>query len=70
MNRKIKYQSKQYSHSRLINTIPYIERLLAMPIADYRKYAISLILGPYFVNIQHISDSEAFFKNKTVANSV
>ena len=35
-----------------------------MSIADYRKFAISLILAPYFVNIQHHSDTEAFCKTK------
>jgi hypothetical protein len=31
-----------------------------MSIPDYRKFAISLILAPYFINIQHLSDTEAF----------
>jgi len=35
-----------------------------MSIADYRKFAISLILAPYFVNIQHHSNTEAFCKTK------
>ncbi len=35
-----------------------------MPIADYCKNAISLILAPYFVNIQCLSDAEAFGKIK------
>jgi len=33
------------------NILPYVERLLHMSIADYRKFAVSLILAPYFVNI-------------------
>jgi hypothetical protein len=46
------------------NILPYVERLLHMSIADYRKFAISLILAPYLVNIQHLSDTEAFCRIK------
>lgn len=46
------------------NTIPYVERLFDMPIVDYRKNAISLILAPYFINIQHLSDADSFGKIK------
>ncbi|MGA7899110.1 MAG: DNA primase noncatalytic subunit PriX, partial [Nitrososphaeraceae archaeon] len=42
------------------NRIQYIERLLEMPLIDYRKNAISLILVPYFVNIQKQSDADSF----------
>ena len=42
------------------NILPYAERLLHMSIPDYRKFAISLILTPYFINIQHLSDTETF----------
>jgi Primase X len=35
-----------------------------MSIPDYRKFAISLILAPYLVNIQHLSNTEAFGKIK------
>jgi hypothetical protein len=35
-----------------------------MPIADYRKNAISLILAPYFVNIQCLSHAAAFGRIK------
>ena len=44
--------------------LPYAERLLNMSIPDYRKFAISLILAPYLVNIQHLSNTEAFGKIK------
>jgi hypothetical protein len=46
------------------NILSYAERLLNMSIVDYRKFAISLILAPYFVNIQHLSDTEASCKVK------
>jgi hypothetical protein len=35
-----------------------------MPIADHRKFAISLILAPYFVNIKQLSDLESFDRIK------
>ncbi|HEX6028565.1 MAG TPA: hypothetical protein VFY64_05945 [Nitrososphaeraceae archaeon] len=35
------------------NTTSYVEKLLSMQIADHRKFAVSLILAPYFVNIHH-----------------
>jgi Primase X len=44
--------------------LPYAERLLDMSIPDYRKFAISLILAPYFVNIQHLPDEETFCRIK------
>jgi hypothetical protein len=46
------------------NILPYAERLLSKSISDYRKFAVSLILFPYFVNIQHLSDTEAFCRIK------
>jgi hypothetical protein len=45
-------------------TIPYIEKLLEMCLSDYRKYAINLILSPYFVNILKLSDEESFRRIK------
>jgi Primase X len=46
------------------STTPYVEKLLRMQIQDHRKFAISLILAPYFVNIQHQSDIDCFSKIK------
>ena len=42
------------------NVIPWIESLLEIPIDDYRKNAIGLILAPYLINIRQISYDEAF----------
>jgi hypothetical protein len=42
------------------SSIPWIERLLQTPIDDYRKNAISLILGPYLINIKKLDYQEAF----------
>jgi hypothetical protein len=61
---KSENKSQQYGHTGTINTIPYVERLLTMSITDYRKNAISLILAPYLVSIQHLSDTEAFSRIK------
>ena len=46
------------------NRIQYIELLLKMPLKDYRKSAISLILAPYFVNVQELSDADSFDRIK------
>jgi hypothetical protein len=46
------------------NTIPYVEKLLGRQIADHRKFVISLILAPYFINIQHLSYADSFVKIK------
>ena len=35
-----------------------------MPLKDYRKSAISLILAPYFVNVQELSDADSFDRIK------
>lgn len=42
------------------NTIQYVEKLLTIPLGDYRKNAINLILAPYFVNILKSSDEVSF----------
>ena len=46
------------------NRIQYIEILLKMPLKDYRKSTISLILAPYFVNVQELSDADSFDRIK------
>jgi hypothetical protein len=42
------------------NTISYVEKLLSIQIDNHRKFAISLILAPYFVNVRHLSIEESF----------
>jgi hypothetical protein len=44
--------------------IAYVEILLSIQIPDHCKFAISLILAPYFVNIQNLSGAESFGKIK------
>jgi hypothetical protein len=44
--------------------IQYIELLLEMSLKDYRKGSISLILAPYFVNVQQLSDADSFSRIK------
>ena len=48
--------------NRECNTIHYIEKLLSIGIVNHRKFAISLILAPYFVNIQQLKESDSFNK--------
>jgi hypothetical protein len=45
-------------------TIPYIEKLLNVALEDYRKSAISLILAPYFINVQKLTDADSFSRTK------
>ena len=40
--------------------IPWIELLLETQIEDYRKNAVSLILGPYLINVKKLSYDDAF----------
>jgi hypothetical protein len=61
-NKRKKFNTSRISTT--TNILPYVERLLHMSIPDYRKFAVSLILAPYFVNIQHLSDTKAFSKIK------
>ena len=41
-------------------SIPWIERLVKTPIADYRKLSIDLILAPYCLLIKKIDESETY----------
>jgi hypothetical protein len=63
-NKRKKFNTSHVSSYTTTNILPYAERLLSKSISDYRKFAVSLILAPYFVNIQHLSDPEAFCKIK------
>jgi hypothetical protein len=64
VDRKLKVELKENKCKKFNtssnNILPYAERLLQMSILDYRKFAISLILAPYFINIQRLSDTETF----------
>jgi hypothetical protein len=66
-NSKKKVQSNNIQFSKPIissNAITYVEKLLEMSLSDYRKYAINLILAPYFINILKLSDEESFSRIK------
>jgi Primase X len=72
-----KREEKRYSKYRNSNnicyyfsasTIPWIEKLLQTPIADYRKYAIWRILMPYFFNVKKISETEVIDLTQTWLN--
>ena len=57
-DKRRRYQ--KYDISRVAPAIiPWIEKLLTMPLPDYRKYCIWRILAPYLVNIRKLSDEQA-----------
>ena len=41
------------------DSIPWIERLLGIGLSDHRRYVISIVLVPYFINIKHLSKEDA-----------
>jgi hypothetical protein len=41
------------------DTIPWIEKLLAMSLPDCRKYCTWRILAPYLINVKKLSDDQA-----------
>jgi hypothetical protein len=53
----IKKKNDKFSYR---SVIPWIEILLETPIADYRKNTLSLILGPYLINVKKLSYDDAF----------
>jgi hypothetical protein len=56
--------SKLKLHSDRSNNIHWIETLLQMQLTEHRKYVMSIILTPYFINIKHLSDADTFGKVK------
>ena len=52
-------RQRHQEYSTTPGTISWIEKLLTMPIADYRKYCIWHILAPYLINVKKLQDSEA-----------
>lgn len=41
------------------NAIAYVEKLICLPSSDHRKFAISLILAPYCINIKHMTINDS-----------
>lgn len=37
----------------------YVEKLICLPSSDHRKFAISLILAPYCINIKHMTINDS-----------
>jgi hypothetical protein len=50
------------------NSIPWIEKLLQTPIADYRKYAIWRIIMPYLYDVKKLSEPEVIDITQTWLN--
>jgi hypothetical protein len=70
IDKKLKADSKQWKnasrncdHGRVCK-IGYIENILNLQLADHRKFIVSLILAPYFANIQKLTDTESFSRIK------
>jgi hypothetical protein len=57
---KTKYLGSGESHhqNKSSSRIEWIERLLQIPIEDQRKYCLWRIIGPYLLNVKHISEPE------------
>jgi non-catalytic primase subunit PriX-like protein len=55
---KRSYKDRQNNNNN--NTISWIEQLLKIPIVDYRKNALSLILAPYLIHIKKLSYQDSF----------
>jgi hypothetical protein len=52
--------NNNYSNNKATNMTSWIERLLDKGLKDYRKYAITFILAPYFINVKNQSYGESF----------
>jgi DNA polymerase family B/Primase X len=70
IDKKLKADSKQWKnasrscdHGRVCK-VGYIENILNLQLADHRKFIVSLILAPYFANIQKLTDTESFSRIK------
>jgi len=50
----IEASDKRRYSNRQIDSIRWIERLLQTGLADHRKYVVSIILVPYFINIKYL----------------
>lgn len=59
-----KTQIRFWGNKESFNKIPYIEKLLAIGIEDYRKSAVSLIIVPYFVNVVLLPDEESYYRTR------
>ena len=57
---KQRYRTKNNTDLPARTLIPWIELLLETLIEDYRKNAVSLILGPYLINVKKLSYDDAF----------
>jgi hypothetical protein len=55
----IEASNKRRFSNRQNNSIRWVERLLESGLSDHRKYVISIVLVPYFINIKHLSKEDA-----------
>jgi len=54
----IKYPNRR--HRQTSGKIDWIESLYTKPLDDFRKYCITFVFAPYFINIKGLPQSEAF----------
>lgn len=54
-----KYSTNKRGQTKNITKIDWIEKLLQIPIEDYRKDCLWRIIGPYLLNVKNVSDWEA-----------
>lgn len=59
-NKRRSFSKKQYQQNIQINKIEWIERLLQIPIEDFRKQCLWRILCPYLINIRKVTKQNAF----------
>jgi hypothetical protein len=60
-NNSVSNNNNNYSNNKATNMTSWIERLLLdKGLKDYRKYAITFILAPYFINVKNSTYGESF----------
>ena len=58
--RRLRYQKFEVTTAAVPAIIPWIEKLLIIPLPDYRKYCTWRILAPYLINVRKLQDDEAY----------
>ncbi len=56
---EFKYSTNNRGQTKNITKIVWIEKLLQIPIEDYRKDCLWRIIGPYLLNVRNLSELKA-----------
>jgi hypothetical protein len=59
-DKRRRYQKFEVSTGAARAIIPWIEKLLTIPLPDYRKYCIWRILAPYLINVRKLQEDEVY----------